>query len=55
MSTTLSSYDDLRIPPMPRTIRIVARPRTSTLPVQLAVAAVTGFALAWVLARFVIG
>jgi hypothetical protein len=55
MSTTLSSYDDLRIPPMPRAIRIAARPRTATLPVQLAVAAATGFFLAWVLTRFVIG
>ncbi len=55
MSTTLSYDDDLRIPPMPRTIRITARPRTSALPLQLAAAAATGFFLAWVLARFVIG
>ncbi|WP_165585291.1 hypothetical protein [Roseococcus sp. SYP-B2431] len=55
MSTTLSSCDDLRIPPMPRTIRIAARPRASTLPMQLAAAAATGFILAWVLTRFAIG
>jgi len=54
MSTTFPC-DDLRIPPMPRTIRIAARPRTSILPVQLGAAAVTGFFLAWVLTRFVIG
>lgn len=55
MSTTFSSYDDLRIPPMPRTIRITARPRASALPLQLTVAAATGFLLAWALTRFVIG
>lgn len=55
MSTTLFPCDDLSIPPMPRTIRITARPRASALPAQLAAAAVTGFFLAWVLARFVIG
>lgn len=55
MSTTFPSYDDLRIPPMPRTIRIAARPRTSALPVQLAMAAVTGFLMAWMLTRFAIG
>lgn len=55
MSTTLSSYDDLSIPPMPRTIRITARPRASALPLQLVAAAATGFLLAWVLTRFVIG
>lgn len=55
MSTTLSSYDDLRIPPMPRTIRITARPRASALPLQLVAAATTGFLLAWALTRFVIG
>jgi hypothetical protein len=54
MSTTFSC-DDLRIPPMPRTIRITARPRMAALPVQLAAAAVTGFFLAWMLTRFVIG
>lgn len=54
MSTTFPC-DDLRIPPMPRTIRIAARPRTAALPLQLAAAAATGFFLAWVLTRFVIG
>jgi hypothetical protein len=55
MSTTLAPFDDLRIPPMPRTIHVTAPPRVSASPVQLAAAAVAGFFLAWVLTGFVIG
>ena len=55
MSTTLSYQDDLRIPPMPRCGRLPEHPHPVAPPMQLAVAAVSGFVLAWVLARFVIG
>ncbi|UPY35390.1 hypothetical protein [Sediminicoccus sp. KRV36] len=52
MSTTYPTHDSLRIPPKPRLAR--AQPALN-LPVQVALSAVAGFGLAWLLSRLIIG
>ncbi len=54
MSATLIP-DDLRIPPMPRTIRLATPRPAPRLRTQLLLGAIAGFGSAWLLARFVIG
>jgi len=53
MSTTYPTHDSLRIPPKPS----LARPGSASanLPVQVALSAVAGFGLAWLLSSVIIG
>ena len=55
MSATFPSQDDLRIPPKPRVSARMGFRNPSSLPAQVAGSAVAGFALAWLLARLIIG
>jgi hypothetical protein len=57
MSTTYPTHDSLRIPPKPRLAPGAkgAKPAAPNPPVQLALSAVAGFGLAWLLSRLIIG
>jgi len=52
MSANCPSRDELRIPPRPLLQRAAG---STTLPWQVAASAVSGFGLAWLLTRFLVG
>ena len=56
MRTTYPTHDSLRIPPKPCLARsATASPSVANLPIQVALSAVAGFGLAWLLSRLIIG